>query len=135
MTTATLGVVPRLRGRQKAVRSGRTAARRVDVEGVVYLLHFERPYEHARHYIGWAEDLDARIAQHDAGTGANLVAVVVAAGINFEVARTWNGTRALERRKKNRGATAICPVCRGERPRIDHRDAAVQPRLKAGRRG
>ena len=22
--------------------------------GIVYLLHFDRPYQHARHYTGWS---------------------------------------------------------------------------------
>jgi hypothetical protein len=34
--------------------------------GTVYLLHFDRPYRHARHYLGWAEDLDNRLAEHAA---------------------------------------------------------------------
>jgi site-specific DNA-cytosine methylase len=34
------------------------------VIGTVYLLHFDRPYKHARHYLGWAESLDARLAVH-----------------------------------------------------------------------
>ena len=24
--------------------------------GIVYLLHFDRPYQHARHYTGWTGD-------------------------------------------------------------------------------
>jgi hypothetical protein len=33
--------------------------------GVIYLLHFSRPYRHARHYTGWTESsgsLKARLA-------------------------------------------------------------------------
>lgn len=83
----------------------------------VYLLHFQRPYRHAQHYIGFVESLDAlddRIARHRAGRGARLVEVIVAAGIEFEVARTWpHGDRTLERRLKNRkSARKICPICR-----------------------
>ena len=29
---------------------------------VVYLLHFAAPYKHARHYVGWTQDLRARLA-------------------------------------------------------------------------
>ena len=32
--------------------------------GLIYLLHFERSYHHARHYLGYTEDLDARVAAH-----------------------------------------------------------------------
>jgi hypothetical protein len=30
----------------------RTTTRRRDVQGQVYLLHFEVPYRHAQHYLG-----------------------------------------------------------------------------------
>jgi hypothetical protein len=65
--------------------------------GTVYLLHFERPYRHARHYLGFAEDLERRLELHRAGRGARLVDVVVAAGIGFQLVRTWEGDRTLER--------------------------------------
>jgi predicted GIY-YIG superfamily endonuclease len=86
-------------------------------EGTVYLLHFDRPYRHARHYVGWASDLDGRLEHHRKGTGARLMAVIAAAGIGFVLARTWPGDRTLERRIKNRHETPrLCPVCRGEAP-------------------
>jgi hypothetical protein len=46
--------------------------------GTVYLLHFDRPYRHARHYLGWTADetVDARLARHRAGGGARLIAVI-----------------------------------------------------------
>ena len=79
---------------------------------VVYLLHFERPYEHARHYVGWTDNLDARLAEHRAGRGARLMAAVAAAGIQFTVARTWRGDRTFERRIHRRHASPrICPLC------------------------
>ncbi|MGL5823781.1 MAG: hypothetical protein ACRCYU_02915 [Nocardioides sp.] len=34
--------------------------------GVVYLIHFHTPYQHARHYTGWTTNLDARLAEHAA---------------------------------------------------------------------
>lgn len=81
-------------------------------EGVVYLLHFDQPYKHARHYTGWAADLDARLAEHQAGRGARLLAVVKAAGIGWTLARTWPGTRTRERQLKNQGgASRHCPQC------------------------
>lgn len=80
----------------------------------VYLLHFDRPYQHARHYVGWTGyDLDQRLAHHTSGRGARLMQVVTAAGIGFEVARTWPGaSRAFERRVKRWGGAArLCPLC------------------------
>lgn len=32
--------------------------------GTIYLLHFSKPYKHARHYIGYTDDLDKRLARH-----------------------------------------------------------------------
>ena len=84
--------------------------------GTVYLLHFDRPYKHAGHYIGFTTDLNARIEHHRNGTGARLMEVIKAAGIGFTVARTWdNVTREVERRLKNQGgACRNCPTCKAE---------------------
>lgn len=81
--------------------------------GTVYLLHFERSYYHARHYLGFtSQGLEERIREHQSGRGARLLAVIVNAGISFELARTWRGGRRLERRIKNLGgATDVCPMC------------------------
>ena len=80
--------------------------------GTVYLLHFAAPYRHARHYLGWASDLDARLAEHRNGHGARLMAVLRAAGIDWTLAATWPGDRRLERRlKRNRTSTRYCPRC------------------------
>jgi predicted GIY-YIG superfamily endonuclease len=79
---------------------------------VVYLIHFERSFRHCRHYLGSAVDLDARLRHHRAGTGSRLLRAVVAAGIKFEVVRTWDGGRQLERKLKNRkNAPRLCPIC------------------------
>jgi predicted GIY-YIG superfamily endonuclease len=92
-------------------------SRRTAVEGTVYLLHFDQPYRHATHYTGWSEDLPARLAEHAAGRGARLIAVIQSAGIGWKLARTWSGTRAFERRlKRQGGASRRCPLC-GVHPR------------------
>lgn len=83
---------------------------------MIYLLHFDQPYRHARHYLGFAEDLDARLERHASGHGARLMEVVTAAGITWRCVRTWQGGRKLERQLKNRKeAPALCPVCAGEK--------------------
>lgn len=85
--------------------------------GTVYLLHFDLPYQHARHYTGWTTDLAARLAEHQAGRGARLLAVIRAAGIGWSLARTWPGSRTRERQIKNQGgASRRCPTC-GVHPR------------------
>jgi predicted GIY-YIG superfamily endonuclease len=82
------------------------------MRGTIYLLHFSQPYKHAAHYIGFTQDLTARLEAHTNGTGARLMEVITQAGITFSLARTWNGTRKGERGLKNRKeAPALCPVC------------------------
>lgn len=83
------------------------------MNGTIYLLCFERPYAHTKHYLGHTTDLPRRLEEHAKGRGARLMAVVAAAGIGYKVARTWQGDRYEERRLKNRGgASRICPICR-----------------------
>ena len=84
--------------------------------GVVYLVHFAEPYRHARHYTGWTADLDARLKLHRAGGGARLLQVIASAGIEWTLARTWEGSRARERQlERQGGASRRCPICRAER--------------------
>jgi predicted GIY-YIG superfamily endonuclease len=87
------------------------------MKGMVYLLHFSEPYRHARHYVGFTNNLTARLEAHVSGQGARLVQVVIEAGMTFQLARTWEGTRRDERRIKNRKeAPRLCPVCRKAQP-------------------
>jgi predicted GIY-YIG superfamily endonuclease len=92
--------------------------------GTVYLLHFERRYRHAGHYCGWTTDLPARLHEHAAGRGARLLAVITDAGIGWQLARTWPGTRARERQiKRQGGLSRCCPVC-GIAPRTNPNNPA-----------
>jgi hypothetical protein len=89
--------------------------------GTVYLLHLSQPYGHARHYTGFAgggaRGLARRLAEHGSSHGARLLAVAQAAGISWELARTWPGSRARERQlKRQGGASRRCPLC-GVTPR------------------
>lgn len=85
----------------------------MSVQGNVYLLHFDEPYQHARHYIGWSENIEERLEAHRCGRGARLMEVVSSAGIGFQLARTWRGDRHLERKlKKRHNASQLCPICR-----------------------
>jgi len=91
----------------------------------VYLLHFDRPYRHAAHYMGYAKTLKAvheRVDAHYAATPGDglhhrLMQVIRAEGIGFTLARIWpNGTRDDERKWKKHGhARRRCPICREER--------------------
>lgn len=82
------------------------------MNGTIYLIHFERPFKHAGHYLGWTQNLKQRYAHHVAGRGSRLMAVVSEAGIGSKIVRTWKGDRYEERRLKGRGGRArLCPVC------------------------
>lgn len=86
----------------------------------LYLVHFDKPYHHACHYLGFVdtgryalqEALDTRMAFHRAGRGSRLLGAVAAAGIDWTVVRTWEeGTRHDERRLKGHSSTRLCPTC------------------------
>lgn len=83
--------------------------------GTLYLLHFEPPYKHARHYLGWTQNPESRFDRHLAGRGSPLVKAALAAGSIVTVARTWSGDRNEERRIKNgKNVPRLCPTCQGE---------------------
>jgi predicted GIY-YIG superfamily endonuclease len=82
---------------------------------MIYLLHFSHAYHHAQHYLGYADNVDRRVAEHLQGTGARLTQVVLNVGITFKVVRTWEGGRDKERTLKNqKNGRRLCPVCRGK---------------------
>lgn len=86
----------------------------------VYLLHFDRPYHHAKHYMGFAKDsrMHERIdAHYNASPGDThhhrLMQVIKQAGISFTLARVWpHATRHDERRMKQSGHSRRCPICK-----------------------
>jgi predicted GIY-YIG superfamily endonuclease len=80
----------------------------------VYLIHFDTPYKHAQHYLGYADNIEKRLQQHRTGAGAKLMGVVYRAGITWRLVRVWEGgDRELERRLKHwHGGTKLCPMCR-----------------------
>lgn len=97
--------------------------------GRLYLLHFDVPYKHARHYLGYAgHGVRRRLKEHAAGRGARLTAVVRAAGIGWLCVRVWKGTRSDERRLKRwNGLGQLCPVC-SVRPKAGGLSAGRVPR-------
>jgi len=80
----------------------------------IYLLHLSKPLRHAKHYLGLADDLPARLERHAAGLGARMLAVCRERGITWRLARTWQGDRSFERwLKRKKGASWFCPLCAG----------------------
>lgn len=79
----------------------------------LYLLHFDTPYKHAKHYLGIAySGIENRIEDHRNGRGANITKVLKANNITFTVAKTWlQVPRKSEMKMKGRGLTEYCPIC------------------------
>lgn len=73
----------------------------------------DEPYYHARHYLGYFADMEARIRSHRLSQGAKLLRAVNAAGIGWQVVRVWeDGGYDLEQvLKAQHNAPRLCPVC------------------------
>lgn len=81
--------------------------------GYVYLLHFDEPLHHAKHYIGWTKDLCQRMREHEKGLGARILDYIRSQGKGWVLARVWSGvSKNWERKLKNlKKATYYCPIC------------------------
>ncbi len=78
----------------------------------VYLIHFNKPLHHARHYVGFSENLPGRIQKHRNGHGAVFMKAIAKEGISWHVSRIWDGDRAFERMLKDQhNASHLCPTC------------------------
>lgn len=81
----------------------------------VYLLCFDRPYKHAKHYVGYSSNIAKRMERHAAGESTGLMRALKEDGIGFELVRIWHGkNQFFERKLRNRkNAKKLCPKCRG----------------------
>ncbi len=62
-------------------------------EGVVYLIHLSHPYRHARHYLGWTQNLEHRLAEHRAGRGSPLLPLTIVG----QMTNSWTPTFLFDR--------------------------------------
>lgn len=86
----------------------------------IYLIHFDKPFHHARHYVGFTakDQVDERLKEHRRGTGAKILRALNECGIGYQVVRLWYGDRDFERRIKNQNNTGrYCPVCQNGKER------------------
>jgi len=87
---------------------------------MVYLIHCDvplgdlnNPRGRAQHYLGYTDDLEARLEAHRSGNGSAIMAAVADAHTPWRVVRTWEGGRNLERRLKcQHNAPRLCPLCK-----------------------
>jgi len=82
---------------------------------MVYILHFDTPLAHAKHYVGYCDEsrLTERITEHAQGRGAHIMKVIRERGISFRLARTLPGDRNRERQIKNTHKVSnYCPICK-----------------------
>lgn len=80
----------------------------------VYLLHLTPPYRHARHYLGYTDQLpEERLKDHLEGRGSPLIRAAVGIGVEVTLARVWKRkSRTFERELKNKkNAPKLCPIC------------------------
>jgi predicted GIY-YIG superfamily endonuclease len=84
----------------------------------VYLFHFQPNYKHARHYLGYADDILRRLEEHRNSQGARLTEVALKAGCELWLVRMWpNRGRHFERQlKRRKNSPRLCPICSGTIP-------------------
>lgn len=78
----------------------------------IYLLHFKQKFHHAGHYLGSTNNLEARLKEHQSGFGAKITGAAAQAGIDWKLARVWEGDRSLEQQlKRQKNSPRLCPCC------------------------
>lgn len=87
--------------------------------GGVYLLHFDSRISGChttQHYLGWSDNFENRMIEHQLGRGARLTQVAIERHITWTIARLWPGKdRKFERFLKNKkNSPRLCPICNQE---------------------
>lgn len=90
----------------------------------LYLLHFDQPHQHARHYLGSSSELLARVRAHAQGRGARLTQVLYEGDEEWTLAavyvprhaqHAWDWDESIKRleraAKRQKHATRYCPIC------------------------
>src|SRR3989440_11558285 len=95
----------------------------------VYLIHLNTPYKHAKHYLGFSEDVQGRVQKHRRGNGARFMEVITKEGISWHVSRIWDGGRELEAAlKTGNNSGRLCPTCLQEK--VYERVFSVQVKIR-----
>lgn len=85
----------------------------------IYVLHFDAPLSHARHYTGCTNHLPHRLLAHARGAGARLTRVLLDKQIPWQLAAAYRVSntemRTCERKIKDQHhGPRFCPLCQGE---------------------
>lgn len=83
----------------------------------IYLLHFDFPLKHARHYAGATTDLERRLNEHATGQGAAILRHLLKIGTGWRLANLWTTNDALPfavefAMKSQKNGPRYCPICR-----------------------
>lgn len=83
-----------------------------DIPGYIYLICFDKKLHHAKHYIGWTENIDNRLDNHKNGNGACILKALNKKNIDYKIVKIWKGTRYHERKMKLwKNSKILCPLC------------------------
>lgn len=96
----------------------------------VYLIHFDRPLSHARHYLGVCRSIHRRLDRHARGHGSRIMRALTAEAIGWRLARLWvispdeaedrqDITLAHEVERHLKSAhqhSRVCPICSPDKP-------------------
>ena len=94
----------------------------------VYIFHFERPFHHARHYVGCTKNIAARYAYHLSGRGAKILKAVLEAGIGIRLVKIIEGGYDLEKKiKASKNTARYCPVCQLEKMNRKREESQIEP--------
>jgi len=83
----------------------------------LYLMHFDIPHEHARHYAGATTNLEKRLEMHANGQGAALLRHLLTIGKGWRLAKLWTTEEKLpfeveSMLKRRKNGPRYCPICR-----------------------
>jgi len=82
---------------------------------MVYLLHFDRPFRHMRHYVGAAADLlalELLIANPGMHTRSSMLIAAKKAGVRFTIGRIWRGgAERADLVRSHQNHTRHCDIC------------------------
>jgi predicted GIY-YIG superfamily endonuclease len=84
----------------------------------VYVIHFDKPYKHAKHYTGIAKNVEKRMKLHRSGNGSKLMAVLNRNNIGFKynIIAEYDGyseakTHEKHLKTKVKKPQRHCPIC------------------------